>query len=156
MNRNPVRVAHRHDPRDSAKPLNPRQELYAQALARGMSQAAAYREAGYKNAQATPRMKKYPNVQARIEQLLAEAAARSVITNDQLSDYLLNLIELHKDSQTPAMLQMARAAVMDLAKINGLLDAKGKPRQQACTCGGDRITEIRRVVVEPDGREWAY
>jgi hypothetical protein len=47
---------------------------------------------------------------------------------------------------------------MDLAKVAGLLDAKGMPRGQgACTCGGaNRITEIRRIVVEPDGREWEY
>jgi hypothetical protein len=46
---------------------------------------------------------------------------------------------------------------MDLAKVTGLLDPKTRPNAPgACTCGGLGITEIRRVVVEPGGREWEY
>lgn len=48
------------------KPLNPRQELFAQALARGMSQRAAYLEAGYKDARHAWAVMEKPNVRARV------------------------------------------------------------------------------------------
>ena len=64
-----------------------------QAVARGASREVAYREAGYKGRTNAPRMSRYPNVKARIAQLLAEAAARSVVTTDQLIAYLLDLID---------------------------------------------------------------
>jgi hypothetical protein len=159
--RPPIAVTYRHEPLDSAKPLNPRQELFAQALARGMSAKAACRAAGYRNVTGFHRLSQFPNVKARVAQLLADAAARSVITTDHISDYLLDLIERSKSGDAAPIMQLNRAAVMDLAKIHGLLDAKGQPTkpkgQGVCTCGGaNRITVIRRVVVEPDGREWEY
>ena len=83
--------------------------------------------------------------------------ARSTVTTDQLVAYLLDLIEGNRHSQTAAMAQMARAAIMDLGKVTGLLNPKAKPQGAGrCTCGGLGITEIRRIVVEPDGREWEY
>ncbi len=157
MPRTIPRVSYIHEPLDSAKPLNARQELYCQARARGASRAVAYREAGYKGVANTPRMSKYPNIKARIAQLPAEAAARSVITTDGISAQLQALIIRCQAYDSAPMIQANRAALMDLAKITGLLDAKGKPTGGGrCACGGLGITEIRRVVVEPDGREWEY
>jgi hypothetical protein len=159
MTDRPVTVLHRHAPLDSAKPLNPRQELFAQGMARGMTHADAYRDAGYKSQTNTFRMCKFPNVQARIKQLMAEAAARHHVTTDQITAYLLDLIARSDAGDTAPLMQLNRAAVMDLAKIHGLLDAKGQPKAgaQICTCGGaNRITEIRRVLVYPDGREEEY
>lgn len=152
MNRNPARTLHRHAPLDSAKPLTARQELYAQAIARGMSQAAAYRAAGYRGSQASQRMKKYPNLQARIAQLMRETAERSRITIDEITRELLDIVARAKSGGDSAqMLQTARAALMNLAKIHGLED---EPRGPACTCGGaDRIAKVRWVIVRPDGRE---
>jgi hypothetical protein len=157
MPRTIPRVSHRFEPLDSAKPLKPRQELFAQAIARGASRTVAYREAGYKGQANISRMSAYPNIKARIAKLQAEAAARSVVTTDQLIAYLLDLIETNRHSQAASMAQMARAAIMDLGKVTGLLDPKNKPKGGGrCTCGGLGITEIRRIVVEPDGREWEY
>lgn len=154
MNRKPVKVLHRHEPLDSAKPLTARQELYAQAISRGMSKAAAYREAGYKGPQATTRMKRYPNVQAKIAQLMAETAARSRLTVEQITEELLAIIERGKGGDSAQMLNTARAALMNLVAIHGLEAGKGG---EICTCGGaNRITEIRRVLVYPDGREEEY
>lgn len=152
MNRNPVRTPHRHVPLDSAKPLTPRQELYAQNLASGMSQAAAYRAAGYKGSQATQRMKRYPNLQARVAQLMRETAERSRLTIDEITGELLDIVARAKSSGDSAqMLQTARAALMNLAKLHGLED---EPRGPVCTCGGlNGVTKIRWVIVHPDGRE---
>ena len=153
MNRHPVRTLHRHAPLDRAKPLNPRQELYAQNLASGMSQAAAYRAAGYKGAQATQRMKKYPNIQARVAQLMAGTVERHRLTVDDITSELLDIVERAKSGGDSAqMLQTARAALMNLAKLHGLEDEpKAGP---VCACGGvNGVTKIRWVIVHPDGRE---
>ncbi len=152
MNRNPVRVLHRHEQRDSAKPLNPRQELYAQGLSQGMSQAAAYRAAGYKGAQATQRMKKYPNIQARVAQLMDETAARSKISIDEITQRLLEIVSRGEVGDSAALLQLARQALMDLAKIHGLL---GERQGVSGPSGAPlEITQIRRIIVEPDGTHW--
>ena len=84
MPRTIPRVSHRFEPLDAAKPLTARQELYCQAVARGAAREVAYREAGYKGRTNAPRMSRYPNVKARIAQLLAEAAARNPETEIQL------------------------------------------------------------------------
>ena len=153
----PKSCTYRHEPMDAAKRLNPRQELFAQHLASGMSQAAACRAAGYKGRQSYRRLNKFPNVVARLRQLQAQTAERTRITTDQLNEYLLALIERHKDSEQAAMLQMTRAAVMDLAKVNGLADGKGAAATRPCTCGGQGgVWTVRRILVYPDGREWNY
>lgn len=140
---------------DSFRPLTPRQELYAQGVARGLTQRAALTEAGY-NPRTYHRMARYPAVKARIERLLAEAAARSVITTDEISRQLQEIIARSKAGDSAPMLQTTRAAVMDLAKVHGLLDGKGGPSVRICDCGGaNRVTEIRRVIVRPDGSEHA-
>lgn len=148
-------VTRDHIPLTSAKPLNPRQELFAQGLARGMSQRAALRDAGYSPISSYSRLRRCPNIKRRVEQLLAEAAARSVITTEEISSQLQEIIARSKAGDSAPMLQTTRAAVMDLAKVHGLLDGKGGPKGRICDCGGaNRITEIRRVVVYPDGREY--
>ena len=137
----------------SFRPLTPRQELFAQAMSRGLTIAAALAEAGY-NPRTYTRLAQYPAVKARIERLLAEAAARSVITTEQISQQLQEIIARSKSGDSAPMLQTTRAAVMDLAKVHGLLDGKGGPTVKICDCGGgNRITEIRRVLVSPDGSE---
>lgn len=140
---------------DSFRPLTPRQELFAQAVARGLTHRAALAEAGY-NMRTYQRLARYPAVKARIERLLAEAAARSVITTDEISRQLQEIIARSKAGDSAPMLQTTRAAVMDLAKVHGLLDGKGGPTVKICDCGGaNRVTEIRRVLVRPDGSEHA-
>lgn len=148
--------SYRHEPMDSAKRLNPRQELFAQHLASGMSQAEACRAAGYKGERSYRRLGEFPNVDARIRELQSQNGARSRVTADMLTDYLLELIENNKDSQTPAMLQMARASVMDLGKVNGIFDGKGAATPtKLCTCGGmGGVWTFRRIIVEPDGHEY--
>ena len=140
---------------DSFRPLTPRQELFAQAMARGETIRDAMTGAGY-NARTYQRMARYPAVKARIERLLADAAARSVITTDEISRQLQEIIERSKAGDSAPMLQTTRAAVMDLAKVHGLLAGKGGPTVKICDCGGaNRVTEIRRVIVRPDGSEHA-
>jgi hypothetical protein len=141
MHKPPVRP---HNPRygfyrpncfDSFRPLTVRQELFAQAMSRGLTIGDALAEAGY-NPRTYKRLAQYPAVKARIERLLAEAAARSVITTEQISRQLQEIIERSKAGDSAPMLQTTRAAVMDLAKVHGLLDGKGGPTVKICDCGG--------------------
>lgn len=138
---------------DTYKPLNPRQELYAQALARGLSHRAAYREAGYKGQTTCGRPLHYPNVRARVAQLMAETNARNRVTIEEITGRLLSIVGRNEAGDTAAAQSVARQALMDLAKMHGLLGDKSG-------AGGPAppppITEIRRIIVYPDGSKTDY
>ena len=148
----PDHILHRNVPLDSAKPLNPRQELFAQGMARGLTYADAYRQAGYRRVTNTYRMHRFPNVQARIKELMAETVERHRLSVDDITSELLDIVARAKSGGDSAqMLQTARAALMNLAKLHGLED---EPSGPICTCGGPgRITKVRWVIVHSDGRE---
>ncbi len=141
-------------PATKEKPLSARQELYAQAIARGLSPTAAYREAGYGSAsQNAWRPKNQPNVRARIAQLLSETAALNRLSIEEVSQRLLAIVERGETGDTAQMLQLARAALMDLAKLHGMFVDK---HELSGPGGGPmQITEIRRIIVDPAaGTEW--
>jgi hypothetical protein len=140
---------------DTYKPLNPRQELYAQALARGLSHRAAYREAGYRGQTTCGRPLHYSNVRARVAQLMAETNARNRVTIEEITDRLLAIIERNEAGDTAAAQSVARQALMDLAKMHGLLGASAGPAARF-NPPQQPITEIRRIIVEPDGRMTDY
>ncbi len=127
-------------------PLNPRQELFAQALSRGTSVRAAYVEAGYSPRKSSHHMMRLPNVRARVAALMAETAAQSRVSIGQITEGLLEIVERGRAGESAAMLGLARAALMDLAKIHGLL-AEGRGSGHT---GGDepQITEIRHIIVD--------
>lgn len=133
------------------KPLNVRQELFCQTLARGMSIKAAYREAGFKNAKGVWMLLKKANVRARIAELLAEAAALSLVSRAQITQRILGFVEKAEAGGSAAMVREGRQGLMDVAKLNGMVNPlpPAPPKREP-------ITEIRRVVVEPNGDEWEY
>ncbi len=150
----PTDICERYGIRDSLKPLSPRQELFAQARAAGKTEREARIAAGYSVRSKKSICSQHPNVLARIDQLLAEAAARAVISTEDITALLQEVIARCKRGTAPVMLNMIRQAAMDLAKVNGLLDGKGGPKVKICDCGGaNRIIEMRRVLVRPDGSE---
>ena len=133
------------------KPLNARQEQFCLGLARGMSKRAAFKAAGYGDASTGPaRLLAMANVAARRDELMAEARAQNRVTIEQIDARLARIVDANIDIPTVAAQNLARQALMDRAKLNGLLDPK------PATPPWEQITEIRRMVVEPDGREWEY
>lgn len=135
-------------PPDSATPLNARQELFCQALSRGMSKTGAYRAAGYKRSNPNRPLDR-PNVRARYEALMAARAAQSEVTVAEITDGLRDLIAKTRDGETAALLAQTRQSYMDLAKLHGLLD----PRAMAAALAPPPITKIRWVLVHPNGEE---
>jgi phage terminase small subunit len=104
---------------------NPKHELFAQALAKGMSQVDAYESAGYEPDMPNAcRLTRNDKVKARVRELQNRVAARTEETVEGLTAELRELAE--KANQTlyalgaPGM-QVVRAAIMDIAKLNGLI-----------------------------------
>ncbi len=139
------------------KPLNPRQELFAQGVARGLSQRAAYLAAGYKNSQHAWALVKMPHVNARIAQLMADAALLNRLNIENISRRLQALAERNESSTTVAGQNLSRQAWITVAKMNGLLDAKPTPAKTPPKAPPlEPVTEIRRVIVYPDGYATDY
>ncbi len=132
-------------------PLTPRQEKFVQALARGLDISAAQREAGYTSRRNATHTLNLPNVRARLEALRAQTLAANRVSIDEIVAELREIVSRMQQGATVAELNLARRALMDLARVCGLFSDRGPPPRPAL-----QITEIRRVVVEPDGREWEY
>jgi hypothetical protein len=115
----------------SAK-INSRQEKFAQNLAKGMTQQEAYAKAGYnEHAPNANRLRKNEKVEKRIDELRKRAALRTGITIENLTKDLLGIVE-DADALPPSAgaLNAKRAAIMDIAQLNGLIVSKseaGKP-----------------------------
>jgi hypothetical protein len=109
---------------------NPRHEKFAQELAMGKSQTDAYEAAGYKKgdrAAASKLTTKY-NIRARVAELQERSAALTEITIAKLTEDLLRLAKkgetVFDEAAEVSGLSVARAAIMDAAKLNGLADRK--------------------------------
>lgn len=105
---------------------NPKHERFAQALAKGMTQAEAYADAGYKQSEPNAsRLTSNDKVQARLAELQERAAVRAEITVASITERLLAIATKAEASEEAPMLQAARASLMDAAKLNGLVIDKG-------------------------------
>jgi phage terminase small subunit len=114
---------------------NARHERFAQELAKGKSQADAYCAAGYKPSRsAAARLAADVNICARLAEITERAAVRAEISVASLTARLMRLIEVSeatgimKNAETgevvatsPKHLSVARNAIMDAAKLNGLV-----------------------------------
>lgn len=106
---------------------NPKHERFAQALAKGMTQAEAYADAGYKPSEPNAsRLTSNDKVQARLAELQERAATRAEITVASITERLLAIATKAEKSGDAPMLQAARASLMDAAKLNGLVVEKGE------------------------------
>lgn len=104
---------------------NPKHERFAQALAKGMTQAEAYADAGYKPSEPNAsRLTSNDKVQARLAELQERAAVRAEITVASITERLLAIATKAEKSEEAPMLQAARASLMDAAKLNGLVIEK--------------------------------
>lgn len=101
---------------------NARHERFAQELAKGESASAAYEIAGYNpDRGAASRLSANVSVRARVAEILDKAATRAEITVASISDRLLKIAEKGEKSREAPLLSVSRAALMDVAKLNGLI-----------------------------------
>jgi hypothetical protein len=107
---------------------NPKHELVAKGVAKGMGQREAYLWAGYTassneaaDANAS-RLISSDKVSARIAELQERAAIRTEISVAHLTEKVLALAKAAEDiPQNPAAIQAALASYMGAAKLNGLI-----------------------------------
>lgn len=97
-------------------------ERFAQLLAKGEKQHEAYLKAGYRGGEAqASRLAARPEVVARIAELLERAAARTELSIASATDRLLKIADKAEQDAQPNGLNVARAAIMDACKLNGLV-----------------------------------
>lgn len=106
---------------------NTRHERFAQELAKGKSQAEAYELAGYKASRsAAARLAADVNICERVAALQKGAAERTEITVASITERLLAIAKKGERSKAAPMLSVARASLMDAAKLNGLVIDKAE------------------------------
>lgn len=111
-----------------AGPLsNARHERYAQELAKGKSQLDAYEAAGYKpDRGAATRLSANVSVSARVAELKEKSAERTIVTVEGITQRLLNIAKKGEGKDDAPLLSVARASLMDAAKLNGLVIDRSK------------------------------
>lgn len=108
---------------------NTRQELFAQGVALGKTGTRAYIDAGYSETGAdagASRLLGKVKVSARVNELKAGAAKSTGLTIESLTIDLLRIAKKGEDLTEASGLSVARASLMDAAKLNGLVVDKGE------------------------------
>lgn len=104
---------------------NPKHERFAQALAKGETATEAYILAGYKaNDGNAARLKGNDRIAARVAEIQERAAIRTEITVASITERLLAIAAKGEKTSEASMLSVARASLMDAAKLNGLVVEK--------------------------------
>jgi len=99
---------------------NHRWERVAQHLAKGESQIDAYTNGGYRHSfSAAARLCKNVQIKARAAELIDHAASRVELTRADVLSKLAEIAEKGAALKTAPGFQVARAAMMDVAKLNG-------------------------------------
>ena len=101
---------------------NPKHERFAQELAKGRTQAEAYKSAGYAPSEPNAsRLKSNDKVAARVAEIQERAAIRTEVTVATITERLLAIATKAEGKDEASMLSVARASLMDAAKLNGLV-----------------------------------
>ncbi len=127
---------------------NTRHERFAQELAKGKSQAEAYELAGYQPSEPNAsRLTRNDKVSARVAELQERAAVRTEVTVASITDRLLAIAKKGEDSSEAALLSVARASLMDAAKLNGLVVDKSE----------SVVDQVQRIISDKPQteEEWA-
>lgn len=133
---------------------NARHERFAQELAKGKSQTEAYVAAGYKdNRSAASRLAEDVNVCERVAELQERGAIKAEVTIASLTARLFRLADVAEKTgivrdemgeptaSNSKHLGVSRAALVDIAKLNGLVVDKAQVDASV------QVTEIRRTIV---------
>lgn len=125
---------------------NAKHERFAQALAKGETADAAYVTAGFKeNRGNATRLKANESVMSRVAEIQGRAAIRTEITVASITDRLLAIATRGEASADAPMLSVARASLMDAAKLNGLVIEKTDNKTDLSAT----VTTIERRIVRP-------
>lgn len=100
---------------------NARHERFAQELAKGKSATEAMAGAGYSDPRNSTRLTKKDEIARRVAELKAGAAARTELTVASLTEDLLRIAKRGEELGEAPGFAVARAALMDAAKLNGLI-----------------------------------
>jgi phage terminase small subunit len=101
---------------------NPKHERFAQELAKGKTADEAYVLAGYKqNRGNAATLKANQSVLDRVAQIQERAAIRTEVTVATITQRLLAIATKAEGKDEAPMLSVARASLMDAAKLNGLV-----------------------------------
>lgn len=110
---------------------NARHERFAQELAKGKTADEAYQLAGYApNRGNASTLKANQSVAERVAELQERAAIRTEVTVASITDRLLAIATKAEAKDDAAMLGVARASLMDAAKLNGLVVDKSEARAE--------------------------
>lgn len=128
--------------------LNARQEAFAQHLAKGMSQAEAYKAAGYDsegNAAEVnaSRLLRTDKVASRVRELQEASAEAAVVDAATLSDQLETIRE---KAMLANQFGAAAQAVMGRAKLHGLIIDKAEVKDVTPLTPEQRQAEIDRLL----------
>ena len=142
---------------------NQRHELFAQALAKGASQVDAYEQAGYRPSRsAAARLAADVSICERVAELAERAAARTEVTAAAITARLLSIADVAEKTgiardddgnvtgSSSKHLTVARASLVDVAKLNGLMIERG---QISGPDGGAIQLGVKVEFVEPEGEE---
>ncbi|MDI4655521.1 terminase small subunit [Xanthobacter autotrophicus] len=110
---------------------NGRRERFAQELTKGKSAAEAYVEAGYSGSsksmqEAASRLSRNVKVQPRVAEIQQRGAERAEITLADVTEHLKRIAAAAEEEGGAPGLSVARAAWMDVAKLNGLVVDKSE------------------------------
>lgn len=101
---------------------NPKHERFARELAKGKTQIEAYTEAGYRpDDGAAARLSGNVRIKARVAEIQERAAIRAEVTVARLTKNLLRIAKKAEKLSESSGFSVARAAQMDIAKLNGLV-----------------------------------
>jgi len=126
---------------------NAKHELFAQALAKGKSQAEAYAAAGYAPSEPNAsRLTSNDKVKARLAELQERAAIRVELT---VADILAELEEARQSALTAATPQSGAAVAASLGKAKLLGIGADKLELSGPNGGPIPISKIERVIVDP-------
>lgn len=121
---------------------NPKHERFAQELAKGATAEKAYEAAGYKPArQNAHRLITNDDIAFRVRELQERAAIKTELTVASITDRLLKIADAGEGLKEAPGLSVARAALMDAAKLNGLIVDRSENVNINHVVSGDLPTE---------------
>jgi hypothetical protein len=127
---------------------NVRHERFAQELAKGKTQEQAYIDAGYAEAGARANASACiianHNIMERVAELQSVVADKSTWDAARIINNLARYAEKGEAIAEPAGLSVARASMMDIGKLLGLIVDKGESKQEHSL----QVQMIERRIVD--------
>lgn len=132
---------------------NPKHERFAQGLAKGMSQAQAYVNAGYKQSEPhAARLARNGKVRARVAEIVDRGAIRTEITLQSLME---EAAEIQRAAVASGQHSAAVAALTAKAKLAGLWVDKAENLNRNTDANRLSDADLAEIVQSGSGRDAA-